>query len=147
MKKNNLGKHKARRFAVQAIYQWQMSGTAISEIVQQFLLEKNNATFDTDYFIDLLNGVVNHYQKLDELLAPHMSRTMNEVDPIERAVLRIATFEFAHCPQIPYKVVINEALELTKMFGTQEGHKFVNGVLDKLASQLRAIEVTGKNKV
>lgn len=143
MKKNNLGRHKARRFAVQAIYQWQMSGTNIQEIQAQFLAEKNNSTFDTDYFNDLLHGVVNHYTELDELLAPFMSRDMNAVDPIERAVLRIATYEFIHCLQIPYKVVINEALNLTKTFGTQEGYKFVNAVLDNLAQQVRAVEIKG----
>lgn len=140
MKKNNLGRHKARRFAVQAIYQWQMSGTPIHEIQLQFLSVKNNATFDNDYFAELLNGVVNHYAELDELLTPFMSRSMDAVDPIERAVLRIATYEFKYCLQIPYKVVINEALELTKMFGTVDGFKFVNGVLDKLAKQLRTAE-------
>lgn len=142
MKKNNLGRHKARRLAVQAIYQWQMSATPVHEIVQQFLMEKNNATFDRDYFIDLLNGVVNHCDQLDALLAPFMSRTIHEVDPIERAVLRLSTFEFVYCLQIPYKVVINEALELTKLFGTQEGFKFVNGVLDKVAQQVRENEIS-----
>jgi N utilization substance protein B len=141
MKKNNLGRHKARRFAVQAIYQWQMSGTSIHEIQAQFLAFKNNATFDTDYFAELINGVVNQCEQLDELLTPHMSRSIDELDPIERAVLRISTYELVNCLQIPYKVVINEALELTKMFGTVDGFKFVNGVLDKLAQQLRAIEI------
>lgn len=141
MKKNNLGKHKARRFAVQAIYQWQMSGTPILQIQQQFLAEKNNATFDTEYFAEIINGVGNHYAQLDELLTPCMSRNIDAVDPIERAVLRIAAYEFVYCLQVPYKVVINEALDLTKMFGTIEGHKFVNGVLDKLAQQTRQIEM------
>ncbi|MFA6037363.1 MAG: transcription antitermination factor NusB [Legionellales bacterium] len=143
MKKNNLGKHKARRFAVQAIYQWQMSGTPILQIQQQFLAQKNNATFDTDYFAEILHGVVDNYAQLDELLTPYMSRSIDAVDPIERAVLRIATYEFVYCLQIPYKVVINEALDLTKMFGTIEGHKFVNGVLDKLARQTRQLEMQG----
>ncbi len=129
---------------MQAIYQWQMSGTQIRDIELQFLAKKNNATFDGDYFAELLNGVVDHYSDLDELLAPFMSRSIDQVDPIERAVLRIATYELAHCLQIPYKVVINEALDLTKMFGTAEGYKFVNGVLDRLAQQLRAVEIKGK---
>ncbi len=141
MKKNNLGRHKARRYAVQAIYQWQMSGTPIHEIQSQFLAIKNNATFDTDYFADLLNGVVNHHEQLDELLTPCMSRSISELDPIERAVLRISTYELVYCLQIPYKVIINEALDLTKMFGTVDGFKFVNGVLDKLAQQVRALEI------
>lgn len=143
MKKNNLGRHKARRFAVQAIYQWQMSGTPIRDIQLQFLAEKNNATFDTDYFADLLNGVVAHYTQLDEQLTPFMSRSINAVDPIERAVLRIACYEFMYCLQIPYRVIINEALDLTKMFGTSDGYKFVNAVLDKLAQQVRKVEIEG----
>ncbi len=137
MKKNNLGRHKARRFALQAIYQWQMSGTPIHDIQKQFLAEKNPDTFDVDYFAEILQGVSNRYQELDALLTPLMSRKINEVDPIERAVLRIATFELMQCLQIPYKVVINEALDLTKTFGTSDGHRFVNGVLDKLAKQIR----------
>jgi N utilization substance protein B len=145
MKKNNLGRHKARRFAVQAIYQWQMSGTSIRDIQSQYLAEKNNATFDTDYFADLLHGVVERYAELDELLTPYMSRSIDAVDPIERAVLRIATYEFVYCLQIPYRVVINEALDLTKMFGTNDGYKFVNGVLDKLARKTRATEIQGLN--
>jgi N utilization substance protein B len=143
MKKNNLGRHKARRFAVQAIYQWQMSGTPIRDIQLQFLAEKNNATFDTDYFADLLNGVVEHYTQLDEQLTPFMSRSINAVDPIERAVLRIACYEFIYCLQIPYRVIINEALDLTKMFGTSDGYKFVNAVLDKLAQEVRKVEIEG----
>lgn len=143
MKKNNLGKHKARRFAVQAIYQWQMSGTPIGEIQQQFLLEKNNATFDNDYFAEILHGVVAHQEELDALLVPCMSRTIASLDPVERAVLRISTFELVHCLQVPYRVVINEALELTKIFGTEEGYKFVNAVLDKLAQTVRSVEIKG----
>ncbi|MGA2655705.1 MAG: transcription antitermination factor NusB [Gammaproteobacteria bacterium] len=141
MKKNNLGRHKARRYAVQAIYQWQMNAMPTNEIIQQYFAQKNNETFDGDYFIDILNGVVNHCDQLDQILAPFMSRTIHEVDPIERAVLRLATYEFLYCLQIPYKVVINEALDLTKMFGTQEGFKFVNGVLDKVAQQVRSAEI------
>lgn len=143
MKKSNLGRHKARRFTVQAIYQWQMSGTSANEIVQQFLAEKNNTMFDRDYFIDLVNGVINHSDELDHALTPYMSRTITEVDPIERAVLRIATYELIYCLEVPYKVVINEALDLTKMFGTSDGYKFVNGVLDKLAQQTRQLEIQG----
>jgi transcription antitermination protein NusB len=143
MKKNNLGRHKARRFAVQAIYQWQMSGAAIKEIQIQYLTEKENTKFDTDYFGELLNGVVTHQVELDEQLMPYMSRTITEVDPIERAVLRIATYELTYSPETPYRVIINEALDLTKMFGTSEGYKFVNGVLDKLAQNVRSIEIKG----
>ena len=142
MKKSNLGRHKARRFSLQAIYQWQMSGTPVNEITTQFLIEKSdNTTFDRAYFQELLNGVVTHQAGLDELLAPCLSRTLATVDPIERAVLRLATYELVYCLEIPYKVVINEALDLSKTFGTEDGHKFVNGVLDKLAQSVRSVEI------
>lgn len=143
MKKNNLGRHKARRFAVQAIYQWQMAGAPIKEIQLQYLTEKDNTKFDTEYFGVLLNGVVEHQAEIDDLLTPFMSRTIHEVDPIERAVLRIASYELLHCLEVPYKVVLNEALDLTKTFGTSDGYKFVNGVLDKMARKTRAVEIAG----
>ncbi len=142
MKKSNLGRHKARRFSLQAIYQWQMSGTSVKEIHTQFLIEKNNnTTFDKAYFEQLLTGVVAHQAELDELLIPFMTREIKAVDPIERAVLRLAAYELVYCLEVPYKVVINEALDLSKTFGTEEGHKFVNGVLDKLAQQVRSVEI------
>jgi N utilization substance protein B len=146
MKKNNLGRHKARRFALQALYQWQMSGSSITDIKTQFLVEKTNTAFDSEYFCDLLTGVTSHQSELDAVITPFMSRTIESLDPIECAVLRLATYELVHCPQIPYKVVINEALELTKTFGTSEGHKFVNGVLDKVAQQVRVVEIKGNSK-
>lgn len=144
MKKSNVARHKARRFAVQAIYQWQMSGTHIKDIELQFLTEKSNTTFDREYFATLLTGVVNHYEEIDAQLTPLMTRTIDSLDPVERAVLRIASYELMYCLEIPYRIVINEALDLGKMFGTDEGFKFINAVLDKLAHQVRIPETTGQ---
>ena len=95
------------------------------------------------YFQDLLRGVPTHLNELDAALSPCLDRALASVDPVERATLRLAAYELAHHPEIPYRVVINEAVELAKVFGAEEGHKYVNGVLDKLAKKLRAVEMKG----
>jgi transcription antitermination protein NusB len=128
----------SRRLSMQAVYQWQMTGQSAPEIDQQFRGEAELSKADRDYFRKLLFGVLSHIDELDEMLGPHMARLVDHVDPVERAILRCACFELAHCPDVPYKVVINEAVELTKQFGADQGHKFVNGVLDKLALRLRS---------
>jgi N utilization substance protein B len=133
----------ARRHAVQAIYQWQMTGQDVAEIVSQFLDEQQPADFDVTYFQDLLRGVPAHLEELDELLKPALDRAIESVDPVERAVLRLGAYELCHKSEIPYRVVINEAVELAKIFGAEEGHKYINGVLDKLAKRLRAVEMKG----
>jgi transcription antitermination protein NusB len=127
----------SRRLAMQAIYQWQMTGQESNEIDRQFHEEADLSKADDDYFHSLLFGVVSHVEELDGTLGPYMEKTIDYIDPVERAILRCACFELAHRPDVPYKVVINEAVELTKKFGSEQGHKFVNGVLDKVASRLR----------
>jgi N utilization substance protein B len=140
IKKPSLRK-KARRYAVQGIYQWHLSGNAINDIELQFLETINQAKVDVVYFRDILVKTLASVTELDELLTPYMQREFEEVNPVELAVLRLACFELKERMDVPYKVVINEALELTKTFGASEGHKFVNGILDKLAKQLRPLEV------
>ena len=132
----------ARRHAVQAIYQWQMTGQNVGEILNQFLDEQEPADFEVPYFQDLLRGVPTHLSELDELLRPALDRAIESVDPVERAVLRLGAYELCHKPEVPYRVVINEAVELAKRFGADQGHRFVNGVLDKLARHLRPAEQT-----
>ncbi len=132
---------KARRYAVQGIYQWHLSGNAIEEIEMQFLETINQAKVDIAYFREILVNTLSSITQLDDLLKPFMDRDFSEINPVELAVLRLATYELNNRPDIPYKVVINEALELTKTFGATDGHKFVNGVLDKLAKQLRPLEI------
>ncbi len=132
---------KARRYAVQGIYQWHMAGNAIQEIELQFLESINQKKVDIEYFRDILVNTLNSITTLDELLTPFLDRSIEEVNPVELAILRLACYEFNARPDIPYKVVINEALELTKTFGASEGHRFVNGVLDNLAKTLRATEM------
>lgn len=136
---------KARSIAVQAVYQWQLAGQSIPEIIQQFRLQHSSKKVDLDYFQDLLRGVTNQLSRLDAALAPHLDRSIASVDPVERAVLRIACYELADHPEIPYRVVINEAVELAKLFGAEQGHKYVNGVLDKTAKALRPLEMRAQN--
>jgi len=134
---------KARRYAVQGIYQWHMSGTEIKEIELQFLESINQNKVDVAYFREILVGTLSQIKELDALLEPYLDRPFDEINPVELSVLRLACYELKERLDVPYKVVINEALELDKTFGATDGHKFVNGILDKLARQLRPME-TGK---
>lgn len=133
---------KARRYAVQAIYQWQLSGNSIADIEIQFLESINPAKVDIEYFRDIVTKTLASTAELDEQLIPYLEREFEEVNPVELAVLRLACFELKDRLDVPYKVVINEALELTKTFGASEAYKFVNGILDKLAKKLRPLEVS-----
>jgi transcription antitermination protein NusB len=134
---------RARRRALQAIYAWQMSGSKMSAVIDQFRHEQDMEVADLEYFEDLLRGIEQHVAELDEALTPYIDREVGQIDPIERAALRIAAYELKFRPDVPYRVVINEAIEVTKRFGADHGHSYVNGVLDKLASQLRGSEKRG----
>jgi N utilization substance protein B len=131
---------RARRRALQALYAWQLSGSHMNAVIEQFRHEQDMEVADLEYFEDLLHGVEKHVAELDALLRPYLDREVAEVDPIERAALRLAAYELKHRPDVPYRVVINEAIEVTKRFGADHGHSYVNGVLDKLAGQLRSTE-------
>ncbi len=135
---------KARGLAVQAIYQWQMAGQPVNEIVAQFLTEHAGRKIDSDYFRELLEGVVTHRERIDQGLGDDLDRDIERVDPVERAVLRLAAYEFLEHPEVPYRVVINEAVELAKIFGAEKGHRYVNGVLDKAARRLRPLELAAQ---
>lgn len=137
---------RARRLAVQAIYEWQMSGTDVGEIKTNFLASSEVKNADRDYFSELLMEVVSHVTDLDKQIEPLLSRSLAEVDMVEKAVLRLSTYELQHRLDIPYKVVINEGVELAKTFGADKGHKFVNGILDKLALKLRNVETSSKKR-
>ncbi len=132
---------RARWFAVQALYQWQLAGQNLSDIEQQFLAEEEIGKCDVEYFLELLHQIPKHLDELDGHLRPFLDRPIGEVDPVERAILRIGVYELAFRPDLPYRVVINEAVERAKTFGAEQGHKFVNGVLDKVAKELRAAEM------
>jgi N utilization substance protein B len=131
---------RARRRALQALYAWQLSGSHMNAVIEQFRHEQDMEVADLDYFEDLLLGVEKHVAELDAILRPYLDREVAEVDPIERAALRLAAYELKHRPDVPYRVVINEAIEVTKRFGADHGHSYVNGVLDKLAGELRSAE-------
>jgi N utilization substance protein B len=131
---------RARRRALQALYAWQLSASPVDKVIEQFRAEQDMEIADLEYFEALVRGVVQHAEELDAVLAKFIDRTVAQVDPIERAVLRIAAFELAHRLDVPYRVVINEAIETTKRFGAEHGHTYVNGVLDRAAAEWRAQE-------
>jgi transcription antitermination protein NusB len=137
-------RRRARELALQGIYQWRMTGGDTSEIDKVTRAEKSLGRYDVEFFSQLLRGVVDHNEALVNALAPHLDRDINELSPIEFSVLLLGAYELSRHPEVPYRVVINEAVELAKTFGGTDGHKFVNGVLDKLAAQVRAVEVNAK---
>ena len=131
-------RHKARFLALQAIYQWQFTTEGEAGIKEQFLEKLNSKKVDVEYFYDLLEGVLKNVAVIDEAIVPLLDRKLKDLDKVELAVLRLATYELMHRLDVPYKVIINEALELTKSFGSIEGYKYINGVLDKVAPLLRS---------
>jgi N utilization substance protein B len=131
----------ARHHAVQALYQWQMTGQDVQDIRNQFLAEQDTQRFEIAYFDTLLSGVPANLSELDGQLGGCLDRSIESVDPVERAILRLGAFELIHRPDVPYRVVINEAVELAKIFGAEQGHRYVNGVLDKLAHKVRRHEI------
>ena len=134
-------RHKARRAAVQALYQWQLTQQAPGDIEDHFILDHEMNDVDLEYFHHLVREVPLHLHELDDHIAPHLDRDLSEVDPVERAILRIGAYEFEFHPEIPYKVILNEAVELAKTFGAEHGHKYVNAILDKVAAGLRSGEI------
>ena len=139
-------RRKGRRYAVQGLYQWQLSDNPPAEIYELMLPDVNLNKTDLPYMEELITQVPRNIEEIDDLLLPKLSRKLSEVDPVERAILRIATYELIKHLEIPYKVVINEAIEQAKTFGAEDGHKFVNAVLDKLAAEVRAVEIEAGNK-
>ena len=119
----------------------QLSGVDARNAIAQFAHEQAHEVADLEYFDDLVRGVLGHRKQLDAALAQFVDRGVEEVDQIERAALRIAAYELLHRPDVPYRVVINEAIDTTKRFGSEHGHTYVNGVLDPAAAAWRAVEV------
>ncbi|MDD0844399.1 transcription antitermination factor NusB [Pseudomonas sp. Gutcm_11s] len=131
----------ARSLAMQALYQWHMAGQSLNEIEAQFRVDNDFSGVDGAYFHEILHGVAHQKTELDEAFSPLLSIPLDELDPVELAILRLSAWELKSRVDVPYKVVINEGIELAKTFGATDGHKFVNGVLDKLAPALRGPEV------
>ncbi|NOY66860.1 MAG: transcription antitermination factor NusB [Gammaproteobacteria bacterium] len=134
-------KRRARRSAMQALYQWQISQQNLKDIEEQFRVDQDMSKVDLDYFHHLLHQVPGKLDELDKVLNGFTDRSIDEVDPVERAILRIGVFELQYQPDIPYKVVLNESVNLAKQFGAEDGHKYVNGILDKVAKDLREVEI------
>ena len=141
------GRRKARHFATQGLYQWQLNKTAPNEIEAQFRVDFNMKGTDLEYFRELLTKVLAHLDEIDDAIRPLTTeRTIDELDPVTLSLLRIGIYEFQQRIDVPYKVVINEAVSLAKKFGPEDSSKFVNAVLDKAALQLRSIETAAENK-
>ncbi|MGG4608100.1 transcription antitermination factor NusB [Providencia sp. Me31A] len=130
-------RRRARECAVQAIYSWQLSGNPIADVEYEFIAEQDMSDVDVNYFRELLSGVATNATKLDQLMAPYLSRQLEELGQVEKAILRVSMFELSFREDVPYKVAINEGIELAKVFGAEDSHKFVNGVLDKAAPAVR----------
>ena len=129
-------RRKARHCATQAIYQWQMTQANVGDIEEQFKIDQDTKGVDLSYFRDLLFGVAVHCNELDTVFSPFLSRPLEEVDMVDKAILRLATYELTRRDDVPPRVVINEAIELAKAFAADDSHKFVNGVLDKVIKTL-----------
>ncbi|MCM0610969.1 transcription antitermination factor NusB [Marinobacter sediminum] len=133
-------RRRARALAMQGLYQRHFSKSSISDIEAEFLVDNDMGKVDLLYFRDLLRGVHREQGELDKLLEPFLDRPVTEVDPIEMAIVRLGAYELKYRLDVPYKVVINEGIEMAKRFGGTEGHKFVNSILDKLSRRLRLAE-------
>ena len=137
---DKFARHRARKLALQALYQWHMADTDLIKLDTEYTLDANPKKVDIEYLQTLIHNVPKHCKELDALSAKHFDRDAEQVGPIELTILRIAAYEFSHRPEIPYKVVINEALELAKIYGPEQSFKYINGILDKVATETRSQE-------
>jgi N utilization substance protein B len=133
-------RRKARRFALQALYEWSISQNPMFEIEARYRVENDMHKVDLDYFHELIHETVMHSEQIDDAFMTHLDRKLHELDHVERAILRIGTYELMHRLDVPYRVVINEGIELAKDFGATDSHRYVNGILDEVAKQHRRIE-------
>jgi len=134
-------RRKARKLIMQALYQWQMTGSEVAEIEAQFRAEYTGKT-DWDYFKDVFRNIPPQVSELDSRMVAYLDREIKTLDPVERALLRMGVYELAHRIDVPYKVVINECVNLAKVFGATDSHKYVNGILDKVSKDLRPLEIS-----
>jgi len=139
-------KTKSRQCAVQALYQWQMTGQNLSLIEQQFKEDQRLKNAQNSYFVDLFHGVPTHLDTIDAAFIEFTAREIEKIDPVERAILRLSVYELIHKTDIPYRVVINEGVELAKSFGSDGSQRYINGVLDKVAQVQRKTEIEAKKK-
>ncbi|MGH8415219.1 MAG: transcription antitermination factor NusB [Gammaproteobacteria bacterium] len=132
---------RARRLTLQGLYQWQMSGAPASDIIAQLYASQNIKDTDTAYFEELLRRSIADGKELDAVFSQYLDRPVAQLDPVERGILLLSTCELKTRPDVPYRVVLNEAVELARKFGAEESHKYINAVLDKVAAELRKVEV------
>ena len=133
---------RARRSVVQALYQWSMDDKSMSDVILEFEKDRSElGRADIEYFRELLNGVNKHIDELDRHLSPFLDRPLAEIDPVEKAILHLGIYELLYHIELPWRVVLNESIELAKMFGADQSHKYVNGILDKAAHQIRTLEL------
>lgn len=144
--KNRTPRHRAREFALQGLYQWLLNNEPAAAVVANIKNAHGFDKADGEYFTELAHGAIRESVELRELLGPTLDRPIGELSPIEHAVLLLGAYELKNQIEIPYRVVINEAVELTKSFGGIDGHKYVNGVLDRLAGKLRLDEVAADGR-
>ncbi len=133
-------RRKARTMVLQALYQWQLSGSSVSQIEGEFYADNDMTKVDTEYFRDLFKGIVSSVSQIDGHFADCLDRPVEKVDPIEKALLRMGTYELTNRMDVPYRVVLNEAIDLAKKFGGTDGHKYINSVLDRLVLRFRGAE-------
>ncbi|WP_303784282.1 transcription antitermination factor NusB [Azovibrio restrictus] len=139
-------RRRAREFALQGLYQWRVGGADEAAIEAHLPELEGYKKADETLCLTLIRGVLRQHQTLEAQLAEALDRPFGELSPIEANVLLMATYELAHFPETPYRVIINEAIELAKVFGGTDGHRYVNGVLDKMAARLRTVEVQAWRK-
>jgi N utilization substance protein B len=137
-------RRRARHYALQALYQWTMTQNSLVDIEAEFRIDNDFTHVDGEYFNVVINGVASSVSELEALLAPRLDRALEDLDPIERNLLRLGTFELRERIDVPYKVVINEAVALAKKFGATDSYRYINGVLDQIARELRAVEVAAE---
>lgn len=137
---------KSRQFAVQALYSWLLTEQNVSELEVQFISDHDMEDADVNYFREILHFVTNHKMALVDHMVSYLSRPFTEVDPVEQAILLIGAYELEQRLDVPYRVVINESVESSKVFGAEDGHKFINGILDKIANKLREVEVNAPRR-
>ena len=133
-------RRKARHFGLQALYQWTLSDASLVDIDAEFRVDNDFRHTDGEYFQALLRGVMEDVESLEALFSPLLDRALDDLDPIERNLLRMGTFELKERIDVPYKVVLYEAVSIAKKFGATESHRYINGILDKVASELRTVE-------
>ena len=130
----------ARKLAMQALYQWQLNGQPVADITRQFLESEESAGVDREYFTELIQGCIDGHERIQLGIAPFIDRPLQQLDPVETAILMIGVFELSSRVDVPYRVVINEAVDLCKRFGATDAHKYINAVLDRASREFRSAE-------